>query len=133
MFQHVLVKSVVVHLNVLVKHVAVVRPNAPVFRYVPAKNAVVFLRVLVYLAVHVFQYAHAFPDALAMASLVALHYARVVVSHAWAYVIVTANPVDYVVVLVYQLVLVAVAHLVRARVSDTHHRVLATVVQYVVQ
>ena len=77
-----------------------------------------------------YQYAHAFPDArvcpcaLAVASLVALHYARVVVSHAWAYVIVTANPVDYVVVLVYQLVLVAVAHLVRARVSDTHHHVV---------
>ena len=37
--------AAVLRLDVLVKHVVVVHPNAPVFRYVPAKNAVVFLRV----------------------------------------------------------------------------------------
>lgn len=118
--------------HVLVKNV-VVRLSAHAFQSVH-----VLLNARVFQSVHVFQYARVCPCALAVASLVALHYVRVVVSHAWAYVIVAANQVDYVVVLVYQdvlvyqLVLVAVAHLVRAPVSDTHHRVLATLAQYVV-
>lgn len=137
-FQHVLVKSVVVHLNVLVKHVAVVRPNAP------AKNAVVFLLALVCLVVHVSHYVRVSPYVLVNLNHVVHHYVHVVVNLAWAYVIVTANLEDYVVVLVfrcvlvyldvlaYQFVLAAVAHLVHARVSVTHHRVLAIVAQYVV-
>ena len=149
-YQHVRVKSVVVHLNVLVKHVVVVHPNAPVFRYVPAKNAVVFLLALVCLVVHVSHYVRVSPyvlvnlDVLVNLNHVVHHYVHVVVNLAWAYVIVTANLEDYVVVLVfrcvlvyldvlaYQFVLAAVAHLVHARVSVTHHRVLAIVAQYVV-
>ena len=85
-------------------------------------------------------YVHVYLDVLVNLNHVVHHYVHVVVNLAWAYVIVTANLEDYVVVLVfrcvlvypdvlaYQFVLAAVAHLVHARVSVTHHRVLAIVV-----
>jgi len=81
-------------------------------------------------------YVHVYLDVLVNLNHVVHHYVHVVVNLAWAYVIVTANLEDYVVVLVfrcvlvypdvlaYQFVLAAVAHLVHARVSVTHHRVL---------